>query len=95
MTTTTSPPRLPRQMLSGGASVAVRLPSERGMVAHRPERDTRPAPIPGYPGRNEQIVFAACSRDDGECRELTASWADHLGAQACTEPACFPEADAR
>ena len=95
MTTTTNLPRLPRELTVGGASVAVRLPLEPGAVAHRPTRDTIPAPIPGYPSRQEHVVFAACAPDDDTCREFTASWADSRGAQACTEAACFPEADAR
>ncbi|MEU4777493.1 hypothetical protein [Micromonospora sp. NPDC023633] len=93
--TTITLPRVPREMTVGGASVAVRLPLEAGAVAHRPHRDTLPAPIPGYPGRTVQAVYANCARDEDQCAEVTAAWADSRGAQACTEPACFPDAEPR
>lgn len=89
-------PRLPRELTTGGASVAVRLPLEPGAVAHRPYRDTVPAAVRwGNPDRKEHVVLPNCARHEDPCGEFTAAWADAKGAQACTEPLCFPEAGAR
>ncbi|WP_334445002.1 hypothetical protein [Micromonospora sp. CPCC 206060] len=82
--------RLPRAMTSGGASVAVRLPVGAGTLAHRPTY-RRIAPDNKYDQRT--VVSAACAPQGAECRELSAGWADHLGALACTAPACFPDVD--
>jgi hypothetical protein len=41
------------------------------------------------------VPVAACAPDDDECRLISAGWADHMGAQACTEDACFPTAEPR
>lgn len=89
-------PRLPEPMTRGGASVAIRLPFGAGSVAHRPAYDTRPNGVFVYGiEQSASVPVAACAQDDDECRLLTAAWADHQGAQACTEDACFPDAEPR
>jgi len=96
--TATTLPRLPREMTVGGSSVAVRMPFASGSVAHRPKTVQREVAIPTSrwgATRNAQIPVSACAPDDDECGLLTAAWADHLGAQACTEDACFPDAVSR
>ncbi|MCX4470484.1 hypothetical protein OOK41_09210 [Micromonospora sp. NBC_01655] len=89
---TSTLPRLPKPLTVGGATVAVRLPFGPNSVAHRPTW-TRVNPESKYD--LSATLAAACSPDDGECSALTAAWADHQGAQACTEDACFPDAEPR
>lgn len=89
-------PRLPRELIPGGCSVAVRLPFGAGSVAHRAASVTRPTgPVMYGKQTTRSVPVAACAQDDDECSLLTASWADHRGAQACTEDACFPHAEPR
>lgn len=96
MNTTIALPRLPREMTSGGASVAVRLPFGDRSVAHRVVRTNRAVVNAAYSQlRQTAVVVAACAPDDEPCAELSAGWADHRGAQACGEPACFPTAEPR
>ncbi|GIJ10755.1 hypothetical protein ACFFMR_18995 [Micromonospora andamanensis] len=92
---TTSLPRIPKTF-GAGASVAVRLPFGEGSVAHRVKYDPRPN---GRFYRGEEqtslVPLAACAPEDDPCVELSGGWADHQGAQACTEDACFPDAEPR
>lgn len=88
----TTLPRLPKPLTVGGAQVALRLPLEDGAVAHKP-LSRRIDPESKTDFRFE--TFAACAPDDDPCAELSAAWADWKGAQACTEPACFPDAEPR
>jgi hypothetical protein len=89
--------RLPRELLAGGSSVAViARPIAPGVLAHRYSQEIRAvAPEYGKPA-NEAYYVTACAADDLENADdaylVTVAWADHLGATACTEPACFPEA---
>ncbi|SCL16440.1 hypothetical protein GA0074692_0030 [Micromonospora pallida] len=94
--TTTTMPRLPRELTNGGSSVAVRLPFGAGSVAHRPTYVQRPNGkfVFGKEQRSS-VPVAACAQDDDECSLLSAAWADHRGAQACTEDACWPDAEPR
>ncbi|WKU03730.1 hypothetical protein [Micromonospora sp. HUAS LYJ1] len=94
--TTKTLPRLPKDLTQGGASVAVRLPFGEGSVAHRPTTDDRLNGVFVFGIEQRSAVpVAACAPDDDECRLLSAGWADHMGAQACTEDACFPDAEPR
>jgi hypothetical protein len=90
---TTALPRLPHGLRAAGASVAVRLPAVPGSVAHRAAHDQRPtkSKVFGAP-TTQRVTVAACAQDDDPCAEMTAAWADFLGAQACTEEACWPDA---
>lgn len=94
--TITTLPRLPREAIVSGYSVAVRLPFSAGSVAHRADHDKRPTGKRVY-GQEvaASVPVAACATDDDECVLMTAGWADHQGAQACTEDACFPDAEPR
>lgn len=91
--TTTTLPRLPYDMTKGGATVAVRTgPVTEDTLAHRPTW-TRVKPDDKYDLRS--ILTAACAPQGAECVALSAGWADHLGAAACTATACFPDAEPR
>ncbi|MBM0203242.1 hypothetical protein JNW90_09060 [Micromonospora sp. STR1s_5] len=93
---TTTLPRLPKSLTIGGASVAVRLPFGTASVAHRPKYDDRPNGIFVFGiEQTSSVPVAACAPGDDGCVMFTASWADSRGAQACTEPACFPNAEPR
>ncbi|WP_431892703.1 hypothetical protein [Micromonospora haikouensis] len=89
---TSTLPRLPKPMTIGGATVVIHLPFEAGHPAHRPIW-TRNNPDSKYD--LSCYVTAACAPQGAEGRELSAAWADHQGAQACTEDACFPDAEPR
>lgn len=92
MTTATSAPRIP-QGGSGAAPVAIiARPIAVGVLAHKSSSQTR-----GPKGRQETYYVTACAAaqdpDDADDAYLvSAAWADHMGASACTEPTCFPSA---
>lgn len=96
--TTTSAPRIP-QTGSGAYPVAIiGRPIETGTLAHKPSSQTREVTtgLRGRRGLQETYYITACAAaepDDADDAYLaSAAWADHLGATACTEPACFPHA---
>ena len=95
MTTTTDAPRIPADMFATGTSVAVRAPRD-GSLAHRPASVRRPTGR-SYRGQDlyEDVTVAACAQDGAPVPLVTAHWADHMGAVACTEQACFPDATGR
>lgn len=87
-------PKLPRELMQGGYSVAVYLPLKPDRVAHRPTTDKRKSgrnPVYGQPVYQDMPV-AACDPKGPVAVLFSAAWADHKGAVACTEPACFPNA---
>lgn len=95
-TTCPTGPRLPRRLMLGGSSVAlIARPMQPGVLAHKPSSQTRTVAKRGIGPQQETYYIAACAAgtdDPDEAYQHTAAWADHLGAVACTEPACFPEA---
>jgi hypothetical protein len=96
-TTRTAGPRLPRELMAGGSSVAViARPISSGVLAHKPSSGTRQITEGMHAGQKETYYIAACAAaepdDADDAYQVTAAWADHLGALACTEQACFPDA---
>ena len=101
----THAPQLPRDLMAGGSSVAIiARPIAPGVLAHKPTSQTREITTGIHRGRHETYYIAACATppdtdhdDQGdepdEAYQVSAAWADHLGANACTEPACFPHAN--
>ncbi|AYF30628.1 hypothetical protein CSH63_24925 [Micromonospora tulbaghiae] len=83
--------------------VAVPVRKSPGMVAHRVERvwdDQRTAgQLRWDKGKGDVLVVPAClpagQMPDEPHHELSADMADHLGAVACTQQACFPNAEPR
>ena len=88
-----SAPRIPAELFPTGANVACHNPGP-GRLAHR--SDTVQREIPGRTINGQQmyehLTVAACTPDSGPIPLVTAHWADHLGAHACTAQACFPTA---
>jgi len=84
---------IPRELLTGGYSVAVRGPLGPEAIAHRPASDKR-RNVGRAVGSNQpvevDVPVAACDPKGPAAALFTAAWADHKGAHACTEPACFP-----
>jgi hypothetical protein len=86
---------IPRELLTGGYSVAVRLPLGPDAIAHRPQsakrKNSRRTPGSSQPAE-VRVAVPACDPSGPAATEFTAAWADHHGAVACTEQACFPDA---
>ena len=89
--------KLPEALTRTGASVAfIAMPVVAGTIAHRPASASRMVPSRHGYGQpvKETFDITACAASEGEhadeAYQLSAAWADHLGAVACTEPGCFP-----
>lgn len=86
--------KLPAQLLAGASSVAIisrRL--GKGTLAHRPGTRSRDVVRPGHGTVRQDYPVAACADVDPDPAYLvSAAWADHKGAAACTETTCFPNA---
>lgn len=92
-----SNPKLPRSLMAGGSSVAIvaRPLGPGALIAHKPSSQTREVEPGAYRSRTETYYIAACAAgqaDPDDAFQVSAAWADHIGAVACTEPACFPHA---
>ncbi|GIE29996.1 hypothetical protein Ait01nite_030410 [Actinoplanes italicus] len=88
-------PKLPRDLMSGGLSVAVRGQLGPDAIAHRHTTDKRPN-TRRVVGSNQPVQVSvnvpACDPKGEPSPLYSAAWADHKGAVACTEQACFPDA---
>ncbi len=96
MTSSLSVPQLPAELLPTGMSVAVTdRQMQPGFLAHRHSSEERSASN-GYGGVTKVTTYVtACSAgqsDPAEAYLVSAPWAHHQGAGACTEQACFPQA---
>jgi hypothetical protein len=87
--------KIPRQLLAGGYSVAVCGQLGADAVAHRPDSVKRKN-TGRVKGSNQpaeiSVPVAACDLKGRQAALFSAAWADHKGAVACTESACFPDA---
>lgn len=86
-------PRIPQDLYLGGFHVACRNPRP-GQLAHQPATVRREIPgrtVNGQPAY-EHLTTAACQPNGDTVPLVTAHWADHMGATACTAGACFPDA---
>ncbi|MEV6297822.1 hypothetical protein AB0M02_00280 [Actinoplanes sp. NPDC051861] len=85
---------IPPKLFPTGASVAVVLPLGPGAIAHKPAADKRKTTKRPWRGEAvyQDVAVAACDPKGPQAAEFSAAWADHQGALACTEPACFPNA---
>jgi hypothetical protein len=90
--------KLPRQLLTGGYSVAlISRQVGEGTLAHRPGESRSRKVWSSRHGVdvNQSYVVTACAGNESDADEaylLSAAWADHRGADACPEDACFPDA---
>lgn len=87
--------KLPRELLAGGTSVAVRGQLGPDAIAHRYGTESR-ANTRRVKGSNQpeqvSVPVLACDPKGPQASLFSAAWADHKGAVACTEQACFPDA---
>ncbi|MFG2059692.1 hypothetical protein ACGFI9_37340 [Micromonospora sp. NPDC048930] len=106
--TTTTLPRLPRELLP---SLTVAVPVRKdhpGLTAHRVERvydgKRTAGQLTWQNNKGDVLIVPAClpkgQVPDVPHHELSAPMADHLGAaactaKACTAKACFPNAKPR
>jgi hypothetical protein len=87
--------KLPRDLLAGGSSVAVYPPLRADAVAHRyaiTRRENKGRVIGSNQPSQVSVSVPACDPKGPAALLFTAAWADHMGAVACTEPDCFPDA---
>ncbi|OKI47210.1 hypothetical protein [Micromonospora sp. CB01531] len=100
--TTTTLPRLPRELL---ASLTVAVPVRKNhprFTAHRVERvyngERTAGQLRWEQNKGGVLIVPAClpkgQVPDVPHHELSGPMADHVGAVACTKPACFPGAAA-
>ncbi|MCY1141355.1 hypothetical protein OWR29_25435 [Actinoplanes sp. Pm04-4] len=95
-------PKLPRELIPTGHSVAlIGMTLGPGSIAHRASSKTvpdlsRPRHSKKGPQPTKQVPIAKCAEGQGDDADdaylVSAHWADHKGAVACTETACFPTA---